>query len=58
MNVDPNKAEEEANRFAKFFFELEKWMPEPPADWREKAKESKYDAIYEARIKNDRRSGE
>jgi len=58
MNIDPNKAEEDAKRYAKFFAELEQWMPEPPPDWREKAKKSKYDAIYESRIKNDRRQRE
>jgi len=48
------RTEEEAARFAKYFAELDKLMPEPPPDWREKAKVSRYDAIYEARIKNDR----
>jgi hypothetical protein len=31
------KAEADAERFAKYFRELAKWMPEPPSDWREKA---------------------
>ena len=44
---------EEAARFAKYFAELERLMPEPPPDWKEKAKISRYDAIYEARIKDD-----
>ena len=52
--MSKRRSKEEAERFAKFFAELEKWMPEPPPDWQEKAKISRYDAIYEARIKNDR----
>ena len=48
------KAEADAERFAKYFRELAQWMPEPPSDWREKALPSKYDSIYEERIKKER----
>ncbi|GEM_PF-7087883 len=48
---EDKKAEADAERFAKYFRELARWMPEPPSDWREKALPSKYDAMYEARIK-------
>ena len=48
------KAEADAERFAKYFRELERWMPEPPSDWREKALPSKYDSIYEERVKKER----
>ena len=51
------KAEEDALRFAKYFKELAKWMPEPDSDWKEKAKISKYDAMYEARINGCERDG-
>lgn len=53
MSLD-KKAEADAERFAKYFRELAQWMPEPPPDWREKALPSKYDSIYEERIKKER----
>lgn len=55
---NPKKAEEDALRFAKYFKELAKWMPEPDPDWKKKAKVSKYDAMYEARINGPERDGE
>ena len=50
-----SQIEKDVERFAKYFRELKRLMPEPPPDWREKALPSKYDAIYEARIKNEQR---